>query len=441
MRFLTALMVSFCVLIGAGHGAADGAVQLSQQEKAQVIRTLETTLRENYVHEEKTDEIVAGINQRHRAGNYRDADTADKFAELLTNDLVEISEDFHFIVIYDPAWIEAFSEEAEGSDGAVLREDEIATLKRNNFGFRKLEILEGNVGYVRFDFFPDPEKSFDAGAGAMRFIENADAIIFDMRYNRGGHNQFAQFLHSYLFDTSEPQLLHEYSYRNDGETVSGKYWSLPTLPGPRKADVPVYVLTSSTTFSAGEWFSYALQKLERAEIVGQTTSGASHAVNRKAIDDRFVLQVPVGVGRDPVDKSDFEGVGVKPDHKTLSHKARAVAHRLAIKELQSRSTLTKEDYKWMLPVLDARISTPSPDRDWLKRIEGQYEGRRIALEGDSLIYHWRDRFSLALIPLKKNLFALEGVDDFRFRFAEENGRISALERIEKDGRIIVYPRQ
>ena len=47
---------------------------------------------------------------------------------------------------------------------------------------------------------------------------------------------------------------------------------------------------------------------------------------------------------------------------------------------------------------------------------------------------------LALEPLGGDLFAVEGVDDFRFRIARKAGRIVALDRINRDGTIQSYAR-
>ncbi|MEM9495686.1 MAG: S41 family peptidase [Pseudomonadota bacterium] len=438
MKQIFAGLVLMFHCAAAMQAQASESTSLSEADKADVLDALRKTLERNYVYEEKVPAIVLELERRLQSGDYRSSDSAGAFAEDLTQDLIEISEDLHFAVTYDPEWIALHR--ASG-DETSMREDQLSFLRRSNYGFRQLKILEGNVGYVRFDYFPDPARAFEAGAGAMRFVENADALIFDVRYNRGGHNQFAQFLSSYLFDAAEHQLLHEYSYRSDGETLTGTYWTMPALPGPRRPEIPVYVLTSTTTFSAAEWFAYALQKLDRAKIVGQQTSGASHAVDRKPVDDKFILQVPVGVGRDPVDKSDFEGVGVLPDHGSQSSKALAVAHKLAIETLVSKMPEAQNEYEWLMPVIDARLSAPDISHARLQRLAGQYEGRKIVLQNGQLVYHWRGRFNLALTPLGPNLFAVEGSDDFRFRFTEKNGSISALERVTKSGRVIVYPRR
>jgi len=45
-------------------------------------------------------------------------------------------------------------------------------------------------------------------------------------------------------------------------------------------DVPIFVLTSHRTFSAAEEFTYNLKHLNRATIVGETTGGGAHPIER-----------------------------------------------------------------------------------------------------------------------------------------------------------------
>ena len=434
----------YSIILGALYAVtclvyADEAQPISQQTIAQTIGELRGTLERNYIHQDKVDTIHSALQDRHLEGAYDSASIASEFADRLTHDLIEASDDFHFAVAYDPQWIE--TARREPSDHASLQEDALESLERSNFGFQKLEILEGNVGYIRFDYFPDPQHSFEAGARAMRFVENADAIIFDMRYNRGGHNQFAQYITSFLYEASDHRMIHEYAYMQDGELVSGEYWTIPTLPGKRMPEIPVFVLTSTTTFSAGEWFAYELQKLGRATLVGQTTTGASHAVNRVPINDHFLLQVPVGIGRDPVDKSDFEGIGVKPDVRIDASLAKIEAHKLALSAIAKNAPERRADLKWLRPLLEARRVTPKLSEAQLERLAGRYNGRQIKRSDDRLTYHWRERFQLTLVPLTETLFAVEGSNDFRFRFAEENGAVVALERLDRDGGATSYERQ
>ena len=89
---------------------------------------------------------------------------------------------------------------------------------RDNCGFEKVERLAGNVGYVKFNQFGDPEICKEIAVAAMTFISNADAVIFDMRDNGGGRPDMVAFLTSYLF--AERTHLNDFWNRKTGETRS-----------------------------------------------------------------------------------------------------------------------------------------------------------------------------------------------------------------------------
>jgi len=70
-----------------------------------------------------------------------------------------------------------------------------------------------------------------------------------------------QLLSSYLFD--EPTHLNSFYIRRSDSTK--QFWTQPHVAGPRLADLPVYVLTSSRTFSAAEELTYNLKNTVRLE--------------------------------------------------------------------------------------------------------------------------------------------------------------------------------
>ena len=70
---------------------------------------------------------------------------------------------------------------------------------------------------------------------------------------------------------------HPVAWYNPRATSPAQLVTDSPVPGSRLADKPVFVLTSSRTFSGAEHFAYNLKTLKRATIVGETTSGASHA--------------------------------------------------------------------------------------------------------------------------------------------------------------------
>jgi retinol-binding protein 3 len=72
---------------------------------------------------------------------------------------------------------------------------------------------------------------------------------------------------------------------------------------------PVYVLTSSQTFSGGEGLAFILQERHRAEIVGEVTAGAANAGRPYRINARFSVTIPNGQVKSAVSGGNWEGAG------------------------------------------------------------------------------------------------------------------------------------
>ncbi|MGH9497492.1 MAG: S41 family peptidase, partial [Candidatus Sulfotelmatobacter sp.] len=97
-----------------------------------------------------------------------------------------------------------------------------------------------------------------------------------------------------------------------------------------------FVLTSASTFSGAEEFTYDLKMLKRATIVGETTAGGSHMASRYRIDDHFMMMLPDTRPINPVSKTDWEGTGVEPDASVDAADALATAKKLAETKLQKK---------------------------------------------------------------------------------------------------------
>ena len=76
----------------------------------------------------------------------------------------------------------------------------------------------------------------------------------------------------------------------------------------------------------------------------------------------------------------------------------------------------------------------------MNAVAGRYDGRQIAVADGKLLYTWRERFRATLEALGNDLFAVEGVSDFRFRVVRKAGKVIALERINRDGTTDSYAR-
>jgi retinol-binding protein 3 len=282
--------ITFLTLLSIG---AYAQIPLTSAEKKQVIDSVIQQLHRNYVFPEMADQMTGGLKV---------PDTKDPiaFAEKLTDDLRAVSHDKHLSVRYDPRWI------AENKQGAPRHHP-----SSENYGFKEIKILEGNVGYLLLNEFSDPDEEAAAvAAAAMKFLRNASAIIIDLRTNGGGSPQMVQLLASYFFD-EQPHSLTDIYWRPTDVLTEMK--TLSKVEGTRLPAVPLYLLTSNRTFSAAEDFSYSLQNLKRVTIIGETTGGGAHPVQWMPLNDRFVLKVPSGRSISSITKTDWEGTGVVPD--------------------------------------------------------------------------------------------------------------------------------
>lgn len=435
IRHLAIILAATTAWTGSIAKAQDAP--FTAADKRAVVEQLGQTVEANYVFPEKAKTIAATLRRNLDAGEYDAASDRRALASELTDDLIAASNDLHFSVGVDPAWVADYAAKQDPARAAAVREAERREEMQKNFGFAGLRYLDGNIAYVDLTHFADPEPGYDAAAAAMRFIENGDAVIYDLRYNNGGYLEMAQLLASQLFPGDKDQELFDYYYTLDGRRVERGQWVLPALPAKRLTGKPVYVLTGSTSFSAAEWFAYTLKKLGRATLVGERTAGGAHPVDRKPVGTDLFLQVPIGQIRDPVDRSDFEGQGVTPDHMVASADALTVAHRLALAELAKADPAKQPAADWFAPELAARVPLSATA---LKAIAGRYEGRRIDLVGGKLLYTWRERLRLTLEPLGGDLLGLEGVRDFRFLIARKGGKVVGLERINRDGTTETYAR-
>lgn len=290
--------------------------------RTRVIDGAIAQLNEFYVFPETAKKMDQAVRARQKKGEYDSITDGDTFAKMLTDNFQEVSHDKHLHVNFSPA---SMPEHPDGPPNADDRARYRKDMEHINCGFDKAEILSGNVGYLKFDFFADPEVCGPTAVAAMNFLAYVDAIIFDLRENGGGDPKMIAFVSTYLF--SEPTHLNDLWERKGDATH--QYWTLPYVPGKRLDGKPAYVLTSKQTFSGAEEFSYNLKNLKRATIVGETTGGGAHPVSGHRIDDHFMIGVPFARAINPISKANWEGTGVEPDVRVPAADALSTAQKLA----------------------------------------------------------------------------------------------------------------
>jgi hypothetical protein len=310
-----------------GTKAADLSFKIDAATRAKVIDGAVAALNDTYVFPETAKKMEEAVRAHQQKGDYDAISDGDDFAKRLTDDFQATSHDRHLHVMFSPAALPDFDNQKPDPKREA---EERTQMERLNCGFKKAEILEGDIGYLKFDFFADPRICGPTAVAAMNFLANVDAIIFDLRENGGGDPKMVAFVSSYLFA--------EHTHLNDLWTRKGdvteQYWTEPYVLGKRLDGKPAFVLTSKKTFSGGEEFTNNLKVLKRAMIVGETTGGGAHPVRGHRITEHFGIGVPFARAINPVSHTNWEGTGVEPDVKVDAPQALEVAIKLATERIK-----------------------------------------------------------------------------------------------------------
>jgi hypothetical protein len=440
MRTATAIRTSVAAtaLLGALAGAAAIAQQGPSPEPPAVTAADRTAivdeaikgLTEIYVFPDVAEKMAAKLRERLGAGGYDGAPTLREFCEMLTADLQSVSHDKHLRV----RWMPRPPDEAESEAAAKERRARVlAEKERENFCFEKLERLPGNVGYLKFNCFASADTAGPTAVAAMNFLGHADALIFDLRDNGGGDPTMIQLITSYLL--AEPKHLNSFYIRKSGAT--DQFWSHAYVSGPRLPDTPVFVLTSSRTFSGAEEFSYNIKNLKRGTIVGETTGGGAHPVEVYRVKGYPVMiSLPFGRAVNPITGTNWEGTGVAPDIGVPAAEALDVAYVKALEAIAGRAVEPehKQALTWLREGLQAVQSPFAASEAVLRACAGTYGPRSVTFEGGSLYYQREGRPRYRMVGMAADLFVLPDADYFRVAFERDaKGKVVRIVGLYDDG--------
>ncbi|XP_071768596.1 retinol-binding protein 3 [Centroberyx gerrardi] len=196
----------------------------------------------------------------------------------------------------------------------------------------KLDILEGNIGYLRIDHILGEEVADKIGSLLLDLVWNkilpTSALIFDLRYTGSGDVSGVPYIVSY-FTEAEPLIHIDSVYDRTSDTTT-ELWSMSTLLGERYGTTkPLIILTSKNTKGIAEDVAYCLSNLKRATIVGEKTAGGSVKVDKiKVGETDFYVTVPTAKSINPITGSTWEVTGVTPDVEVNAEDALATAIKI-----------------------------------------------------------------------------------------------------------------
>jgi len=290
---------------------------------APVIDETARLLTEHYIFPEIAEQL-AGLLQRRLAEGAYDVDDVEELARLVTADLQSVNGDRHLSLKYH-------ADRVPPKQGAAA----LASMRRDFDtslgGAPRLELLDGGVAVLELAPMLFPlEWAAEPLSAALTLASRAQALIVDLRANRGGDPDTVAFVCSYLLD----KRTHLNTMHWHGDERAEQSWSLPHVPGARfGGSKPLYVLSSGQTFSAAEELAYDLQQLGRAAVVGERTRGGAHPRDGWTVHPHLEATVPVGRAVNPVSGTNWEGTGVQPDIPCAAADSLDHAHALALARL------------------------------------------------------------------------------------------------------------
>ncbi|HZW40575.1 MAG TPA: S41 family peptidase [Ignavibacteriaceae bacterium] len=383
------------------------AQEFNKENKTKIVDKISSLLEEKYVFPDVGKKCGKHIKSKLTSGAFDNITDKKEFADILTKELQSISKDKHMRVRLD----NRPQEQQSNSEDPFYQEFIFAgETREDNLGFAKVEFLEGGIGYLDLRFFAPLEFTKKYAEAAMQLLSNSDALIIDLRKNKGGNPDLIQFIQSYFF--AEPTHLNSLYWREGNRTQ--EFWT-KKIENSTLIDVPIYVLTSNRTFSGGEEFTNNLKTRKRATIIGETTGGGANPGGMFAVDEGFGIFIPTGRAINPVTNSNWEGTGVEPDIKVESDKALDIALEKAKISAEEYRTNKNKEMKKVLESINKKLSEGeklfSTDKNKAEELVTQAldEGLRNKLANENSInmagynYLQKNKIDMAIAIFKYNV--------------------------------------
>jgi retinol-binding protein 3 len=326
-QFVGVIVFALACLVSSGQQPSENthSPAITGAFVHETVTSLQSLIQANYFDTSAIPHIEAALAAAEQHGTYAYAKDLNDLAAELNETLSHASHDKHLYV--------GLSELPRATSiHPVLPRAERARME--NFGIKQVEVLDGNVGYLKITAFYRANEGSEALETAMNFVSHTDALILDFRNNGGGSTDTAIQLLSYFFKQPNFPLL-SIVPRSGEPTV---FYTQTTGVAYRNENRPLYVLVSASTWSAGEAVPFILQEHHRATIIGEKTTGAANPASPWPINSFLSVTIPGGYIESSVNKTNWENKGVIPDTTVSTDKALDVAYTDALKKLMDSTT-------------------------------------------------------------------------------------------------------
>ena len=431
--YVAAIVVLACTAIATDNG---NEMTITKDDQIALITAVCDRLDKVYIYPERVADIRKYLYKNIEDGLYKKCVMPRDFAFQLDKDIQYITNDKHMGIVLDP---KAAAEMKTLQPGSYYTPQMIDEYRQNNFGFKELQILPGNIGYMDLREFCPANYAGETAVAAMNYFANCCALIIDLRYNGGGTDDMVQLLLSYFFESADSTIIFSTSYSRYTNTYFQSS-TFPYVPGRRLSKTPLYLLISKSTFSAAEAFAFNLKTLKRAIIVGENTRGGENPVEIQVIDNDYVIYISSWKLLSSISSTGnrWEGVGIKPDMEIDAAQALTAAHIAALEMLSGKTDdeNKKSKYQWAMVAIRAKANSVIIDKNTLQSYVGTYRDKRISIVNNELHYQRGERMKMRMIPIAEDYFMIENVDSLRMKFIQENGTVTGAELFYDDGRVV-----
>lgn len=275
------------------------------------------------IKKDSAELMATELRKKFLSGDYENIYEEDDFANTVTQDLQSISHNRHVFVLPKPPITEPeISSEQKISDSS----GRIKKLEASKFGFGDLQTPPNGIAYLNILSFENPKELIEGKPVTRNFAmailkqivdSKPEALVIDLRKHGGGSVYMSELVLSHFLEEGLPLTRFEYKEPPQGQELQSfplepcQTWSYDQLPKEQRLlDIPIYVLISHDTFSAGEDIACHFKERGRATLVGETTGGGGDP-NKLFDAQEFLVAMPVGFAKVPYGPS-WEGIGVTP---------------------------------------------------------------------------------------------------------------------------------
>jgi hypothetical protein len=410
----------------APASAAETAAPVGRKVAAEVRRLLN----EHYVAPELRAKFVTVLTTGMESGRY-DVAKPEELVQRLNEDLQTVTPDKHLGVMYDPATSRelAAAGDRAGADDAPATAEDIANADRRNHGLIQLKMLPGNIRYLEMDGFvwvgQKTEQAYDT---AMSFLAGGDAVIIDMRKNRGGDPAAVRYLVSHFIEPNTPLMTFFMGSNGVNRSIS-----LAKLTAPRMTGKPLYVLTSGGSASAAEEFLGHVSGYKLGELIGEKSAGAGFRNEFFTLPDGLLISISVGRAVLASTGKDWEGVGIAPTIEVPQDKALDMALTRALRKVAETAPPNRK--KSLLAVATLQEAQVNPVKTALPfgAYAGVYGERTVRTDGQSVTIQRIGGPVSVLVAIAPNRFAYVNDPETTVSFDLSGERVTALHLVRSDG--------